>query len=404
MFILPTGRRLGEHSYKLLLPQRRLEWAAPSLAQPKDQLGNENQRRFSLTARTSDGLAYWRGWFDDREDFDAFLFALHAGSLIQEPALWDIPRPAWHPDLGELPLVYYALTQIFIVTGTSSTSPSDWPNASNTVAAIGGGGSGGAYKGSGRATGGGGAEYRASSNFSVATPGTTTFSYVIGQGGASVDENTASAGLNGNNGTDTTFNSTTVVAKAGQAGTFGTTSTESGGTGGTGGTGAAAHNDGGRGGNMTSGVPGSTGGGGAGGPTGAGGNGTDTTGGVPSGGGAGDGGSGGSGGTGAIGSGTQTGGAGGNGTEFDATHGSGGGGGNGSSSSSSVIATGGAGGNYGAGGGGGLNTNTSFTHGVSGVGIQGIVYLSYTPITSNYVSLERGIRGTLRGMHTGSIH
>src|SRR6185503_14343010 len=85
---------------------------------------------------------------------------------------------------------------------------------------------------------------------------------------------------NGNDGTNTTWNTTSLIAVGGKKGT-GTSSgtpTISGGAGGTGGTGAAANNDGGRGGQITATITVSrdaTGGGGAGGPNGVGGNGGD---------------------------------------------------------------------------------------------------------------------------------
>lgn len=262
------------------------------------------------------------------------------------------------------------VTTIFIISGTSQTSPADWNNSNNTVEGIGGGGSGGAGRGTaGRESGGGGAEYRKIANFSVATPGTTAFNYVIGAGGAaivqSVNGNTA-----GNAGTDTTFNTSSLIAKAGSAGAgVGTGAACNGGAGGTGGTGASANADGGRGGNVTV-DAGASGAGGAGGVIGAGSNGVDSAG-TATAGGSGDADFGGPGGA-------ATGANGGNGSEWDATHGSGGGGG-GASAGGAVAATGGTGGNYG-GGGGAARTNTGTA--TSGAGKQGIIVLSYVPATA----------------------
>lgn len=264
------------------------------------------------------------------------------------------------------------ITTIFIIAGTSQTSPSDWNNSSNEIGGIGGGGSGGAGRGTaGRESGGGAGEYREIANFSVATPGTTAFNYVIGAGGAAIVQS-ANGNTPGNAGADTTFNTSSLVAKAGGAGAgVGTGATCNGGAGGTGGTGASDNADGGRGGNVTV-DSGASGGGGAGGEVGVGNNGTDSAG-TATAGGAGDIAFGGPGGA--------TGANGGNGQEWDATHGSGGGGG-GDSQGGAVAATGGTGGNYG-GGGGAARTNTGTA--TSGAGKQGIIILSYTPAVASIV-------------------
>ena len=268
------------------------------------------------------------------------------------------------------------MTQIFIVSGTSQTSPADWNNANNTVEGLGGGGSGGAVLGgssSSSAAGGGGSEYRAIQNFSVATPGTTAFNYTIGLGGTAV---TAGTTTNGHDGTQTTFNTSSLIAKPGLAGAASSGATASGGAGGTGGTGAFAHNDGGRGGNVTGGTRNATGGGGAGGSTGVGAQGVDTAGAsAGTNGGKGDGIAGGAGGSGVTG---VTGNPGTAGTEWDASHGSGGGGAGIGGSLTSAI--GGAGGLYGSGGGGCRGLTTLAT---SGAGAQGIIVLTYTPVAAN---------------------
>jgi hypothetical protein len=256
------------------------------------------------------------------------------------------------------------MTQIFVVSGTSQTSPADWNNSSNTVEGLGGGASGAFFLTTvAHATGGGGGEYRKIANFSVATPGTTAFNYTIGPGG-----NAVSTTVDGNDGTATTFNTSSLIANPGIKGTQGA-GAHNGGAGGSLGTGAAANANGGRGGNMTGASGGGgSGGGGAGGATGAGNAGVDTASTatfIATAGGSGDAGAGGAGGL-------STSGAGGNGTEWDASHGSGGGGGGNGSG-----APAGGGGLYG-GGGGGAND----TAGTSGAGGQGILVLTYTPASS----------------------
>lgn len=368
MLILPQ-----HHEYKVLLPQPRAEWRVPSAAQVKDCFGNENRRRFRIRARTSDGRPYWQGYFDDREDFDAFIWALITGSLAVERELWRLPTPQW-PGIGDAPLVYEFASQIVITSGTTQTSPSDWTNVGNIIEGLGGGGSGGANVSNTSTiacTGGGGSEYRAQRDFSVATPGTTAFNYVIGTGGAA---KTVGAGAAG---TDTTFNVTALVAKAGGAGANGA-NPQNGGAGGTGGTGTAGNFNGGAGGASGAfGIVG-TGGGGAGGSKGAGDPGVTATAGTTGT----DGGNGNAGFGGALGTGASstsgapaTGTAGGNGVEQNGAQGSGGGGG-GAACSSTGNTTGGTGGNYGAGGGGSEHKGSAGSA-TSGAGGPGILWLTY---------------------------
>lgn len=365
---------------KFLMPIRRLDWITPSQAQFKDVFGNENRQKWRIRARSPNSRRIvWQGWFEDREDADAFLWAIATGTIYQEPELWRLPMPHWDPDLYP-ELQYDFATSIFIISGTTQPSPADYNNGGNTWEGIGGSGSGGISNGD-SATGGGGGEWRKISNFSVATPGTTAFNYVIGAGGAAVNRSTGGS-TTGNAGTDTTFNSTSLVAKAGGAGQGGVVP-QNGGTGGTGGTGAAGNFNGGRGGNNTAGASNGSGGGGAAGSTGVGGNGGDLATNTASNGGAADTGGTGAGTAGALAAGAtpQTAGNGGAGTEWDATHGSGGGGGGCRVTGASATGTGGTGGNYGGGGGGaeGLSSGTNTT---SGAGKQGILVLIYTPASA----------------------
>ena len=72
MIILPER---GLARGKMLLPQKRKEWIASS--QRSTTFGIENQTRWRLDARLNDGHLVWRGWFDDREDCDEFLWAYY---------------------------------------------------------------------------------------------------------------------------------------------------------------------------------------------------------------------------------------------------------------------------------------------------------------------------------------
>lgn len=378
---------------RILMPVRASEWREPSRAMPKDEFGNPGVRtRFRLTARTHDGKVMWRGWFDDRNDADAFLFALVSGSLRYERELWRMPTPEWHPGIS-IDYVYEFVTQTFLTSPTGSnqtyTSPSDWNNASNEIQTVGAGGSGAAattgVDNLRNVSGGGGGAWNKIVNFSFASPGTTTATYRTGTGGTAVSDSNGvggTTGIPGNTGGDTWFNGTTLAgssvgSKGGNGGTGTSSATLSGAAGGVGtsGVGTSSANGGAAGSltTMASNTQNASGGGGAGGPNGAGNAGTSATSGtdVTTNGGSGDAGSGGS-------AGSAPGGAGGNGTEWSASYGSGGGGaGNRAIGGSSSTA--GSGGNYGGGGGGasgrGAGTQTS------GAGIGGIIYIEYTPGT-----------------------
>lgn len=348
---------LRPYEPKLLLPVPLAQWREPSLAQPKDMFGRPNQTRFRLRAWVRDGGLADERWYDDRDEFDAELFRLPA----LNPWLW-----------------YEFATLTFLTSPTGSnqtyTSPLDWVNTGSKIETIGAGGSGGGGDGSNqKGSGAGGGAYNFVSDFSFAVPGTTTATYRIGTGGASVN---AGGGTNGNAGGDSWFNGATLgAASAGSKGGSGglNGATANGGAGGASGSGVGSGFSGGRGGNLT-GVndpnTGGSGGGGAAGLNGAGSNGVDsasTSASVETAGGSADNGSGGAGGS--AGSGGS---AGGNGTEWDATHGSGGGGGG----RASVNGTGWSGGNYGGGGGGVSRSGTTN----SGAGASGMVVVTYTPL------------------------
>lgn len=346
---------------RVLPPVADREWRTPSQAQPKDAAGNENRTRFRLTARLHDGHVAWRGWFDDRDDADAFLWALAAGTLHIERELWRLPAPWWHPDLGE-GLAYNFATVSFLTSPTGSNQtynvPSDWNSSNNTVEVIGAGGGGAKSNTSGGAAGGGGGgAYSKQTNISLTPGGTAT--YRIGSGGAVQ----TSSGTAGNAGGDTWFNGATLGASSvGAKGGGGGPGTSNGGAASSG-VGSVKYSGGGGGARSLSGSGGGTGGGGA---AGLNGNGNTAGAGETDPGGSGDAGFGGAGGN-------YNSTVGGNGTEWT-THGSGGGGG--------AFR---AGGNYGGGGGG------ASSGGTSGAGRAGLIVITYTPATS-LMPFRRGTR------------
>jgi hypothetical protein len=253
-------------------------------------------------------------------------------------------------------MVPVALQDLLTTTSGSTqtyTSKNTWNNSVNTVETLGGGGAGaiGASTLTGGGGGGGGA-YNRINNFSFATPGTTTATYMVQAG-------LLHTGAYPGTAPDTWFNGATLAASSvgSKGGLSPATSTNA--TGGTGGQASAGvpttsppGRDGGAAGNGASATAGG-GGGGAGGPSGAGGAGSGTTGGTADGG-------------------KVAGGAAGNpgghnsGTEWDATHGCG----SGCGGSNASGGTGGSGSLYGGGGGGGSRST-----GVGGDGAQGIIAL-----------------------------
>lgn len=361
---------------KFLMPIKRQEWLPPSVSLPRNSLGHTDQKLWHIKARLVDGHVRWHGVFEDRDDCDAFLWAIANGTLNQQPQLWRLPVPMYMPDYGEGATFVHAASITITSTGSQSV-PADWNNTANTIWGIGSGGSGsaGAKQNGNRATGGSGAEIRILTNYSASG----TFSYTVSNvGGAAVSVTTATTS-NGNDGVDTVLDTTALIAKKGLAGTAANGSTPTAPAGGTGGSGGTGFN-GGAGGTMAH-NDAATGGGGAGGTTANGtagvttsSNNTSTNGGA---GGATSGGSAGTAATSAT-SAAATAGAGGNGTGIAAAIGAGGGGGS-ALNTSTGTATGGAGGNYGAGG-GAANTKSGGGNATSGAGGPGIIYMNYTPV------------------------
>lgn len=340
----------------------RAEWRAPS--QRRSVYGIEDVTRWRIEARLDDGHVVWRAWFDDRDDVDAFLWALARGTLKLERALWELPTPAWHP--GIAPFAWYTVaTLVFLTSSTGSnqtyTSPTDWNNADNTVEVIGAGGSGNSQNS--RPDGGGGGAYSKISNFSFAAPGTTTATRRVGTGGAAVQLTGT-----GNAGGDSWFDGASLgAASVGAKGGSGASSS-SGGAGGAAGSGVGTVKySGGDGSTGEVGEDDDSGGGGAAGPAGDGEDGSLTAGG--------DGDAGNTAGPTSTSAGTT-------GQQWDPTHGSGSGG-------YSASTSGRAGGAYG-GGGSGADLDINF----SGAGYQGIVVLTYTVAAVVPGGLPRQTRAT----------
>lgn len=333
---------------KFLIPLRRAEWCVPSQAQRKTRFGHEDRYTFRIRGRLRDGAVKWQGLFEDREDADAFLFALVTGSLRYERELWELPTPHWRPEFIPLDLVYdFATTVLFTNTATTSwTVPGDYSNvAANKAYCIGGGGNG--TNGNNGGMGGGGGGYAEQTNISL----TVGASITIQVGGVATDTwfngaNLAASSCGAQGGTNAPFNNNGAGGGATSVGSL--------------------KNAGGNGGNSTS--TGSGGGGGAGGPNGTGGTAASASGTQGTNGGAGDNAMGGAGGSG--GSANTNGGNGSPGTEIVSNIGSGGGGG-GAGVGPTGSPDGGNAGNYGAAGGG------YWSNGGQHQGAQGVIAFTY---------------------------
>lgn len=318
---------LRPYQPKVLLPVPVSSWRSPSQAEWKDQFGNPGVRtRFRVDGLLDDGHRLWREWFEDRDEFDDFL--------------WRLPF---------VPGLRYDFATVTNLTTTGSlltyTSPIDWNDANNTIECVGGGAGGARSSSTINVTGSGGGAYSAIANLTFATPGTTTASYRVGDGGAA----RSGSGGDGNAGTDTWFNganlgASSCGAKAGVGGTTSGVGAINGGAGGASGSGVGTTKySGGRGGNITVNGNSATGGGSAAADNGNGNNGGDT----------------GS-------TNTETSG----GSEPSGLGGAGGAG------KYTGVGNAGSGSTYGGGGGG------STSLGSSGAGAQGIIRVTYTPAST----------------------
>ena len=369
---------------KFLMPVRKKEWMLPSDYTYRDQFNNAGIRiTFNIKARLNDGHVVWHGIFHDREDFDAFLWAIANKTLKYERELWKLPTPEWHNDIGEHVVFEFATTTLLTTTGAGSyTLPADWNVAGNAIYVIGGGSTGGCAISTtafAHAPGGGGGGYRGIVNYNTITSGSVSYS-VGAQGAAASVTGTASATAVSSLGSSTRWNTSDLV---GSAATGTVSSTTSGGAttrgtgGGSSGLAGSVGSTGGNGGSNSQNGS-ATGGGGAAGTSSTGS--TTTVSGLS--------GvepvnasatntayAGGAGGLLAVG-GTAGGGNGGN----DASNGGGGGGG---AVASNANSTGGNGGTYGAGGGGAaVRSITASRSATAGRGAQGLISVSYQPIAA----------------------
>lgn len=377
MLILPER---GVVRTSILLPIADREWRTPSQAQPKTAFGHENTTRFYVAARLDDGHIVWKGWFDDRYDFDAFLNAIALGTLHQDRYVQRLPSPWWNPDLQDIPATYIiAATRSLTTTNAANqtdTVPTDWGNITNRIDVVASGGGGAIWNkaGFGAATGGSGAGFSRKTTV-VLTPGGSA-TYRLSAGGA----NKTSTAV-GNAGADAWYNGTTLAgasvgAKGGLGGKMNdnTSTTNAAAVGGAAASGVGSTKfSGGNSGTTTNSFNiSASGGGGAALFNGNGNNGANSTSGSASAGGSGDAGSGGTAGT------ANSGTAAGAGNEYGGGFGAGGGGGG----TVLTVTAAGAGGLYGAGGGGFARVSIG---GNSGAGAQALIFMTYTPAINSPV-------------------
>ena len=289
MIILPDKNICAT---KFLMPVPKNQWMPSSQAIPKDQFGNDCVRtRFRVRAKLNDGFVKWIGWFDDRDDMDAFLWAIAKGTLKYEKHLWDLCLPNWNPDIGEeLSYDFYTVINLTGPTPGSNqtyTRPVDWNATNNVVWTIGGGGGGRRQATSGVAGAGGAGGGACSGRANINIAATATYQIGTAGVGGTAQSTSGTAGgdtwFNGTSLADSGVSSKGVGAKGGSGSTGSTgaaggvaasgfgTSLFSGGTGGNGqgtngagggGGGAAGQNA--AGGNGTNGASGNGGNGGAG--------------------------------------------------------------------------------------------------------------------------------------------
>lgn len=391
---------LQPYEPRLFMPVPISQWREPSFAQTKDQFGHQNRTWFRVRAKLHDGFVVWQGWFDSRDDFDAFSWSLTRHLTLGEPmqrADWDLPSPSWMPSLGEqLSYDFATVTAYTSPTGSNQTwtRPTDWNNGVNKIETVGGGGSGArtnvvnSFPVGAHNSGGGGGAYSARVNYTASS--TETYQIAASVAGTTGSGTTQAVGVLGG---DTWFGATTLAASTcgAKGGLGGVQNTPAAGQNTTGSAGGASVSgfgstkfSGGRAGSMTNtsaGSSGGSGGGGAAGPNGAGGNGGDDgTTNSHTAGGQGDNATGGGGGAGGN---SAVAGNGSAGTEIVASsHGSGGGGGGATNATNSSGKNAGNGGNYGGGGGGACQTNVNSNSISSGSGAQGLIVITYTPLLS----------------------
>src|SRR5690606_34558553 len=131
----------------------------------------DNYNEWCLTLRAHDGAVVYRGTFFDREDADAFLFAIASGFIPR--ALWGLPTPAW-PGIdhyNDLIIEFATFNDLTSSFCSSYSYPLDFNDACKTIHHISDGGGGAALRDGKRNSGGVGAgAYSASSNITLAGP------------------------------------------------------------------------------------------------------------------------------------------------------------------------------------------------------------------------------------------
>lgn len=350
------------------------EWRTPSQAVPRDELGNETLIcRWYVEAKLC-GARVWKGVFDNRSDFDEFLWSMASGTLRWDQYVQHLPRPWFDPELLEqegLHWIYAATRSITSVSGSNQTDtvPSDWGSTTNFIDCIASGGSGAAAGINGNAaTGGSGAACSRKNNVSLTPGGSAT--YRLSAGGSAPSVGFAISA--GSAGADCWYNgaslgAASVGAKGGLGGITNASGVTAGVAGGvaSSGVGSSRYSGGASGSADSSGGTTQAASGGGGSATSAG-NGVASGNASPN-----SQTSGGASGSGRAGGGTGA--AGGAGTEYGSVGGGGGGGGQ-------FGGNGGSGGLYGAGGGAGC-----LVAGVSGgAGRQALIWFNYTPALKRF--------------------
>ena len=212
MIILPD-RNIARQT-KYLKPIPRHQWYGPHPYGPDVKL---EFNTWIAQAFRSDHSMVWHGHFEDRDDADAFMWALYSGTLKTDPYLKRLPRycysfdqrqiPIWAPGgfdpdmLDDHSIMYNMVSNIGI--GPSSGTwgaPGDCyglaSRAGEFIDCIAAGGGGGAGSPGYILTGGGGGGFARLANGPAMTPG-QQFSYEVGNGGAgggSVNNIVAGAG------------------------------------------------------------------------------------------------------------------------------------------------------------------------------------------------------------------
>jgi len=376
MIILPDRNITRQTKY--LKPIPRNQWYGPHPYGPDVNL---HFQTWVAQAFRSDRSMVWHGHFEDRDDADAFMWALYSGTLKTDPYLKRLPvycytfdqrqipircPSGFDPDmLDDLGIMYNMVTNIGIGPSSGTwTAPGDCyglaSRAGEFVDCIGpGGGGAGSNLGTQAGGGGGGGAARL---YNLALSPSQGVSFGVGAGGGG-GANASGAGGSAH----TWFYSTVNPGVQGNAGGGGVTGNYPAiGTGGGGGgaNAGAIGWAGGRGGQTLSVNPGSTacGGGGAAGPAGAGSQGGDTnTGGTATAGGAGNGGQIGANGTG----------------NYYGPWGPGGGGNGVWSAANGNVGLGG--GQYGGGGGAGCGGGSTSYTGYGAAGGHGLIVIRYEP-------------------------